>query len=162
MRVRSPRLGVLMKVLLLSALLLACGGSDGGSCADLIAFERLVASPQHFMGQYVCTRGIHVDGFEVSALGASTYEKDGYPQLVEPVIWLEGANFQSREDCARTDTHPSFEFCEAVVCGVFESGGSYGHGGAYAYQLLGRRVPAQACATPPAMNPLQIDMNPTP
>jgi hypothetical protein len=155
-------LGVLTKVLLLSTSLLACGRTDGSGCADLVAFEYLVANPQPYVGQYVCTGGVHVNGFEVSGLGASAYEKDGYPQLVEPVIWLEGADFQSREDCIRTGTQPSFEFCEAIVCGVFEAGGGYGHGGAYAYQLLGRGASTQACATPLAMNPIQLDMNPTP
>ena len=51
------------------------------------------------------------------------FEKDGHPQLTEPVIWVEGADLQSREDCIRTDTNPSFEFCQVVVCGVFEIGG---------------------------------------
>lgn len=162
MRVRIRRLSVLTKVLLLSTLLLACGGRNGYGHVGLVDFERLVANPQLYTGRYVCTGGIHADGFEVSGLGASIYEKDGYPQLIEPVIWLEGAHFQSRQNCTRTDTQPPFEFCKAVVCGVFETGGGYGPAGACAYQLLGRGVPALACVTPPAMNPIQSDVNPIP
>jgi len=66
MVLRIFRLGVLTKVLLLSTLVLACAGSDGSGHVDLVALERLVANPQPYIGQYVCTEGIHVDGFEVS------------------------------------------------------------------------------------------------
>jgi hypothetical protein len=127
-------------MLLLSMLLLACGRGDGSSHADLVAFDQLVANAQQYAGQYLCTEGVHVDGFEASGLAAAMFDKDGHPQLTEPVIWVEGADLQSREDCLRTATSPSFEFCQAVFCGVFEAGEGYGHGGAYAYQLRGGDV----------------------
>jgi hypothetical protein len=129
-------------MLLLSVLLLACGPGDGSSQAGLVAFDHLVANAQQYAGQFLCTEGVHVDGFEASGLAAAMFEKGGRPQLAEPVIWVEGAGLQSREDCIHTDTTPSFEFCQAVVCGVFEAGGGYGHGGGYAYQLRGREVSA--------------------
>ncbi len=150
------RLCVITVILGLSTLLLACGQDDGSSSADLVAFDRLVADPQRYAGRYLCTGGVHVEGFEASGLAAAMAEKDGHPQLAEPVIWLEGADFQSREDCTRTDTQPSFEFCQAVICGVFEAGGGYGHGSTYAYQLRGRGVSELPGATSPAVGPIQI------
>ena len=140
-------------MLALSILLLSCGLGDGGSHADLVAFDQLVANPQQYAGQYLCTEGVHVEGFEMSGLGASTYEEDGYLRLAEPVIWLEGADFQTREDCTRTDTQPSFEVCQAMTCGVFETGARYGHGGAYTYQLQGQKasaLPSPTITTAPA------------
>jgi hypothetical protein len=143
-------IGMAIVTLILGTLLLACCQSDSRGDSDLVALETLMATPQRYAGQYVCTEGVHVDGFEASGLAASMYEQDGYPQLTEPVIWLEGAEFESREDCIRTDTQPSFEFCQALVCGVFETGGGYGHGGAYAHQLRGQGVPVSPVPTPPA------------
>jgi hypothetical protein len=135
-------------MLLWSILLLACGRGDGSSHADLVAFDHLVANAQQHAGQYLCTEGVHVDGFEASGLAAAMFESDGHTQLTEPVIWVEGADLRSREDCIRTDTNPPFEFCRAMVCGVFETGARYGHGGAYAYQLRGQDL--SALAGPPA------------
>ncbi len=134
-------------MLALIILLLSCGQDYGSRYADLVAFDALVAHPQQYADQYLCTEGVQIDGFEVSALAASTYERDGYPQLTEPVIWLEGVDFQSRKNCIRTDTHPPFEFCQAIVCGVFETGGGYGHGGAYAYQLRGQEISVLPAST---------------
>jgi hypothetical protein len=142
MRPRILGIGSIVALLALGALLGACAWGDQSGSRNIIAFDTLVADPQAYAGQYLCTEGVHVDGFEASGLGASTYEKDGTLQLSEPVIWLEGAEFQSREDCIQTDTSPPFEFCQVVVCGVFETGGGYGHGGAYAYQIRGREVSA--------------------
>ena len=123
-----------------SILLLACGAGAGSRYADSMAFDALLAAPQQYAGQYVCTAGVQAEGFEASGLAASTYEEDGTLYLTEPVIWLEEAGFQSREDCIQTDTSPPFEFCHVVVCGVFETQGGYGHRGAYAYQLRGQDV----------------------
>jgi Tol biopolymer transport system component len=139
-RNRMPSPYVLTAMVALSILLLACGQGDGGGHADLVAFDALIAHPQQYAGQYVCTQGVHVDGSEASALAAPTYKRGGLPQRTEPVIWLEGADVRSREDCTRTDTQPSFEFCRAVACGVFETGGGYGHEGAYEHRLRGRDV----------------------
>jgi hypothetical protein len=138
-----PRLGAATIVLALSILLLACGQGDRSGYADLVAFDALIANPHRYASQHVCTEGVHVDGFEASGLAASTYDKDGSLYLTEPVIWLEGADFRSRGECIQTDAQPPFEFCQVVVCGAFEAGGSYGHGGAYAYQLRGQDASAR-------------------
>jgi hypothetical protein len=147
-------------MLLLGILLLACGPGDGSSHADMVPFDTLVANAQQYRGQYLCTEGVHVDGFEASGLGAAMFEKDGHPQLTEPVIWVEGADLQSREDCIRTDTNPCFEFCQAVVCGVFEMDGGYGHGGAYAYQMRGRELSALPTTMLAAADPIQVAVSP--
>jgi hypothetical protein len=147
-------------MLALSLMLLSCDKGNGSSHADLVPFDRLVANPGHYAGQYVCTKGVHVDGVEISGLGAATYQQNGYQRLAEPVIWLEGADFQSREDCIQTNATPSFELCQAVVCGVFETGGGYGHGGGYAYQLQGREISALSVMALEAAGPIQIVVSP--
>ncbi len=133
----SSRCLVRILVLALGTLILACRAGDRGSSEDLVSLDALLAEQGEFNGQYVCTEGVYLTGFEVSALAASTEEEGGYLRLSGPAIWLEGATVQSRQDCVQTDTQPSYEFCQAVVCGMFEAGGSYGHGGGYSYQLEG-------------------------
>ncbi len=155
-----PKLRVMTAMLALSVMLLSCDQGNGSSYAALVPFDRLVANPEHYAGKYVCTEGVHIDGFEVSGLGASTYQKDGYLRLTEPVIWVEGAGLQSRENCIRTDTHPPFEFCQVVVCGLFEIGGGYGHGGGYAYQLQGCELSALSVTTLAGAVPIQIVVSP--
>jgi hypothetical protein len=155
-----PKLYVMTTMLALSVMLLSCDQGNGRSHAALAPFDRLVADPERYAGQYVCTEGVHVDGFEISGLGATAYQKDGYPRLMEPVIWLEEADFQSRGECIRTNTTPSFEFCQAVVCGVFEIGGGYGHGGGYAYRLRGHELSALPTTTLAAAGRIQIAVSP--
>jgi hypothetical protein len=133
---------ILTLALALSILLLSCEQGKDSRHADLVAFKDLIADTQQHAGQILCTEGVQVDGFEASGLAASTYTKDGHRYLTEPVIWLEGAEIQSREDCTRTGADPSYEFCHVVVCGVFEAGRDYGHGGVYAFQLRGSDVSA--------------------
>ena len=155
-----PKLYVMITMLALSLMLLSCDEANGSSHAALVPFDRLVANPEHYAGQCVCTKGVHVDGFEISGLGAATYQRDGYQWLTEPVIWLEGADFRSREDCIQTNTTPSFELCQAVVCGVFETGGGYGHGGGYAYRLQGCELSALSVMALAATGPIQIIVSP--
>jgi hypothetical protein len=103
--------------------------------ARTLEFEELVAHPQRYHGSEICTAGIYASGFETTALGASTYEVDGAVYLSQPAIWIEGAEIRARGDCIKTGGAPSAEFCQAEVCGLFESGGGFGHLGAYEYQL---------------------------
>jgi hypothetical protein len=128
---------VLALLLALGMLLPACGQEEGSGHAELLTFAALMAEPQRYAGEYVCIQGVYGLGFEMSGLAASTYEEDGYRFLTEPVIWVAGADVRSREDCTRTEADPSIEFCQAVACGVFETGGTYGHLGGYDYQLRG-------------------------
>lgn len=139
MRIRIARLSIIVLILVLGNGLAACGDGPDSGQTDRVTFDALVASPQRYATQYVCTEGVYAGGFEVSGLAASADEEDGYLQLTGQVIWLEGADIRTREACTRTGTVPPFEFCQAVVCGVFETGGGYGHGGAYAYQLTASR-----------------------
>jgi hypothetical protein len=157
----KPPLGTSLTIvwLALSTLLGACGLGDRRGDAAVIAVDALLADPQEYAGQYLCTAGVQASGFELNGLAASSYEKDGYTRLAEPVIWLEDADVESREDCSRTDTLPSYEFCQATVCGIFDTVGHYGHVGAYAYQLRGRDVPAPPAVASPAAGPFS-DMEP--
>jgi hypothetical protein len=107
------------------------------ACAPLqdVPFEELVSNPERYHGRRVCTEGIYVTGFEVNALGASLRRDGEAVYLTEPVIWLEGAEIRLSTDCVDSGSFPTARFCRATVCGLFESGGYYGHVGGYAYQL---------------------------
>lgn len=150
MRTRIPALTLLVLILVIGPGLSGCSRGNNSSLAGLVAFDALVADPQRYADQYVCTEGTRVDGFEASGLGASLSTKNGTLRLTEPVIWLESADLQTREDCIRTDTVPPFEFCHVVVCGVFETGGGYGHGGTYPYQLTGGDLSAASSPKVPS------------
>jgi hypothetical protein len=112
-------------------------------CVDACAptqdlpFDDLVSNPERYHGRRVCTQGLYATGFEVNALGASLRREGDAVYLTEPFIWLEGAKIGSSTDCVDSRTFPSARFCRATVCGLFESGGHYGHLGGYAYQLRG-------------------------
>jgi hypothetical protein len=97
----------------------------------------LLSNPERYQGREICTEGVYVSGFEVSALGASTYQVGGAVHLAEPAIWIESADVRARGDCFETQTIPPAEFCTVTVCGLFECGGEYGHLGAYECQLRG-------------------------
>jgi hypothetical protein len=100
-----------------------------------VPFDDLVSNPERYDGRRVCTEGIHATSFEVNALGASWWRKGEAVYLTEPAIWLEGAEIRSSADCVDSGAFPTARFCKATVCGLFESGGYYGHVGGYAYQL---------------------------
>lgn len=103
-----------------------------------VEFRDLVSNPQRYDGKSLCTNGVYVSGFEASALGASTYQRGSAVYLTEPAIWVENPDIRSRTDCFKTDTTPPAEFCRAIVCGLFEAGGSYGHLGGYSFQMRGK------------------------
>lgn len=114
-----------------------CDQSRKASHIELIEFSDLVSNPHNYHGKNICAEGAYLLGFEVSALGASTYQQGSAVYLTEPVIWIEGADIRSSTDCFKTDTTPPAEFCQATVCGLFETGGNYGHLGAYKFQIRG-------------------------
>jgi hypothetical protein len=163
MRARIIDIGMIALMLLLGTTLSACGRGNSSGDTVPVPLDTVLANPQQYAGQYVCTEGMHVDGFEASGLAASTYEEEGNRYLTDPVIWLEGADIQSREDCTQTDTDPALEFCLVTVCGVFETEGDYGHGGAYAYQIRGADVsalPSPAFTSPPLPTVSRDDKTP--
>jgi hypothetical protein len=118
--------------MLIPALLFLLSGCQALSSTQDVPFNELVSDPDEYSGKQICTEGILVGGFEVSALGADIYKRDGYVYLVEPAIWIERAEITQQGMC--TDTE-GYSFCPVRVCGEFEFGGSYGHVGAYLYQI---------------------------
>ena len=113
-----------------------CLGTTPRTTGGFVEFNELAARPQRYNGSEICTTGIYASGFETSALGASTYEVDGAVYLSQPVIWVEGAEIRSKGECVKAGGMPQAEFCQVEVCGLFESGGGFGHLGGYEYQLL--------------------------
>ena len=124
-------------LLLLVALLSGCGRGITGDAETFVEFGELVAAPQRYHGRQICTAGVYVLGFETSALGASTYQRGSAIYLTEPAVWVGEAEIHSTGDCFSSDTAPPAEFCQVQVCGLFESGGGFGHLGGYEYQLRG-------------------------
>lgn len=110
------------------------------SCVQSIKvdIDDLLSNPQSYQGKEICAEGVYASGSEISALAAFTHEVAGAIYLTGPTIWIEGADIRSSTDCFKTDTIPPTEFCQVTVCGLFETGGNYGHLGAYKYQLQGR------------------------
>jgi hypothetical protein len=104
-----------------------------------IDFHELVANPQRYSGSEVCTEGVYATGFETSALGISTYEVGEAVYPSEPTIWIEGAEIRARGACLQVESLPQAQFCPVEACGIFESGGGFGHLGAYRYQLRGTK-----------------------
>jgi hypothetical protein len=107
----------------------------------LVAIEALTTRPEEFAGKRVCTEGVLVSGFEASSLGPSTHVVDGPMRLTGPAIWVEQAEIMLRSDCFATETppYPSYEFCRVRLCGRFDYGEKYGHGGCCDYQLSSPR-----------------------
>jgi hypothetical protein len=104
------------------------------TAAQDVPLNELLSSPDRYDGRWVCTEGIHATGFEVNALGAQLRRQGGEVYLAGPLIWLEGAEIVSSTDCFDSPTGAA-RFCQATVCGLFASGGRYGHLGGYEYQL---------------------------
>ena len=121
--------------LLASLSLCGCLATPEPATGEFVEFRELVAHPQRHHGGEICTSGIYASGFETNALGASTYEVDGAVYLSQPVIWIEGAEIRSKGECVKAGGAPPAEFCQVEVCGIFESGGGFGHLGGYQFQL---------------------------
>ena len=128
---------VAILLLLLIALLSGCGRGTTGDAGRFVDFGELLTNAERYHGHQICTAGVYVLGFETSALGASTYQRGSAIYLTEPAIWVGQAEIHSTGDCFSSDTAPPAEFCQVEVCGLFESGGGFGHLGGYEYQLRG-------------------------
>lgn len=120
------------RIFLLMILLFLAGCQSAPDAVLDIPFDTLVADPGKYDGEFFCTEGIYLSGFEISALGAATYERDGFLYLTEPVIWIERADVKTQAECT---SFQGYQFCPVQVCGRFKFGGSYGHLGGYKYQI---------------------------
>jgi len=128
---------LVITLLLFMALLSGCGRDTTVDAERFVDFGELVTNPQSYHGRQICTAGVYILGFETSALGASTYQRGSAIYITEPAIWVQGAEIRTTGDCFTSDTAPPAEFCQVEVCGLFESGGGFGHLGGYEYQLRG-------------------------
>jgi hypothetical protein len=135
-------LAVAAGLLMLSIGGCARSGVVGITSAKSIDFETLVSRPQAYAGRRICTEGIYASGFEISAMGSSTYQRGEAIYLAEPTIWIEGGEtyhpILSSGECFTSTTVMPVEFCPATACGVFEFGEGYGHTGGWAYQIAAK------------------------
>ena len=77
MRNQFARSYVTTMMLLLSILLSACGPGDGGSHADLVAFNHLIANAQ---SAHVLTHDVVLMDLEGMHSARSSWQHDHYPQ----------------------------------------------------------------------------------
>ena len=75
-----------LKLVVAAALLAAYGCGDGGPPS--VEFRELVSHPDAHNGKTVCPEGTYAGGFEVSALGESTYQRGSAVYLTEPAVWI--------------------------------------------------------------------------
>ena len=124
-----------MPKLIFFLLLTALFSCSSDSSPVPVDFLKLVSNPPKYHGKVVRTSGWYVDAFETSALGKATDRRGNVTYLVEPSIWIDKSAVKSEADCFVTETVPHAKFCHAEVEGRFEYGASYGHLGAYKYQI---------------------------
>jgi hypothetical protein len=124
-----------LKLFIFFFLLAACRSRDGTSLT--IPFIELLSNPIKYSGSNICTEGIYLSGFEVSALGADTYTLNGNIYLTEPAIWVEGVEVVNLNECK---VYQGYSFCSVKICGRFEYGNQYGHMGGYEYQIISSQI----------------------
>ena len=126
------------------------GGTDTPTDIAYVEFKELVEHPEAYDGKIIRTEGTYLNAFEASALAASTYEYNGRTFLSDPIIWIEGGNIESKNDCLTIKDEISYptEFCIARICGLFEYGKQYGHLGQYEYQIDTSFAPAKETRIP--------------
>jgi len=127
----------IVRVFVLVVLITLFGGCTAKPY-EAVPLADLVSRTDQYDGKWICTEGIHLSGFETSALSTTVAQDDDRIRAAEPAVWLEGADIRSKEDCLVARGHPPFEYCRVTVCGRFEAGGRYGHGGGYAFQIQGK------------------------
>jgi hypothetical protein len=131
-----------INLLLICCTLASCGVLRSAARSNAminVPLKQLVANPSHYHGKVVCTEGIYLEGFEVSALSVETNNRDGLTYLTEPALWIEGAAIVSRSNCFVQNDNlgpQSFEFCQVTVCGRFEHCRKCGHLDGYKYRLI--------------------------
>ena len=113
-------------------LLIAC---SSGSTESGVDFSSLASDPSDCDGKVIKTTGWHVDAFETSALGEAAGQRGGATYLTEPSIWINRAAVRAEAECFIAETIPHARFCRMEVEGRFEYGETYGHLGAYKYQI---------------------------
>jgi hypothetical protein len=128
---KRPFFRVIILVLLFLSACAAPGTSADGFLK--VSLKDLFANPLIYNGKELCTDGIYLKAFEVSALADSYEIKDNYRSLVGPNIWVEHPAMETFECVEESDRFG--KFCMVVVCGKFEYGGQYGHLGGYQYML---------------------------
>ncbi len=124
-------LGIAIYLSLLIASLASCRADARSS--ETVTLVALIKDPSRYDHAVVCTAGVYLQGFEASALGASTYSADGLLYLSKPAIWVEGAEITSLTDCIASQ---GFHFCQATVCGQYAPcPDGCGHLGGYGFQI---------------------------
>jgi len=120
------------------SLLAGCGRSSSS-----VSFEQLVSDAEKYDGKTVTLDAFYFSGFEISALSGSLQPaSSGEWRIVpsQPLIWIEGGipeeTFNTLFKQTSTPSGYPEYYGKMNVTGIFETGGQYGHLGAYKYQII--------------------------
>jgi hypothetical protein len=117
---KRPFFRVIILVLLFLSACAAPGTSADGFLK--VSLKDLFANPQIYNGKELCTDGIYLKAFEVSALADSYEIKDNYRSLVGPNIWVEHPAMETFECVEESDRFG--KFCMVVVAVSLNMAGS--------------------------------------
>ena len=129
---RVPLLALMLATLIA---LVSCSGQ--GSASSGLYVQNVTANPQQFAGKEITLDGAYVwrpgdPGLSVLALGVSTLDNGLDAQPLGDVIWVDGFPAEVTSNLHRPgDSVYGF----VRVTGTFETGGSFGPGGAYPHRL---------------------------
>ena len=134
--------------------LLVSGCTNGDlTKSTSISFEKLLSNPNQYNGKEITIEGFVFLGFETMVL-TEKLKHSGYAEghLIpgERMLWIEGG--------IPTDIHdklheqhmmgPLERYGRALVKGIFQYGGQYGHLGAYRYQISPSEIQLLSCSPP--------------
>jgi hypothetical protein len=127
----------------LAVLCLVFGTISGCGGKPEVSYSQLISQPEKYDGQTVTVECFYFDAFEMMALCASLGPSTIAPGNLAPqgeFIWLEGGLPLETRDKLYTQTvklssgYPE-HYGKVRITGRFQSGGQFGHLGAYKYQI---------------------------
>ncbi len=142
-------------VLILSLLSTAFSGC-GGSADQALTFSQLISQADKYNGKTVTLEAFYFSGFEISAISESVGLSSGDWRMVPigTLVWVEGGISQESQNKLYTQTLSPSGYTERLgklkITGKFETGGRYGHLGAYLYQLKIAAAELLEWSPPPA------------
>ena len=94
-----------------------------------VTLSELLKSPKKYSNQKICTEGVYYDDFETSVLVESFDEEKVFD--TQEAIWVK--NETEKDILVVVSEKKAVQ--EIKTCGVFQTGGGFGHLGAYKHRL---------------------------
>lgn len=160
-------IGIRLCVFLILLTVNACSGVNDSTQPLAVTLEELFNHPRRYNGRDICTSGVYLRAFEVSALAQSSYEQDGITHISQPNIWVEGGDFRQKKDCFPGEHWPESLFCQVEICGNFQIAKAalswktagernwvevgFGHMSTWPYQISNLKLPIKQPTNPPLL-----------